>query len=85
MDTTIRNLDEDAYRSLKAKAALDGKTIGQAMSEAMRAYVARPDFTAKRGTLRDLLPEAYPDGAERLSEEIDAIVYGTGTPELADG
>ncbi len=83
VDTTIRNLDEDAYRSIKARAALDGKTIGQAVSEAMRAYVARPVFAAKRGTLRDLLPETYPDGTERLSEEIDAIVYGP--PELADG
>jgi plasmid stability protein len=25
MDTTIRNLDEQAYRALKARAALNGK------------------------------------------------------------
>ena len=75
MDTTIRNLDEDAYRSIKARAALDGKTIGQAVSEAMRAYVARPRVGAQLGTLGDLVPEAYPKGTERLSEEIDAIVY----------
>ena len=77
MDTTIRNLDEEAYRSIKARAALEGKTIGQVVSEAMRAYVARPGLTANRGTLSDLVPEAYPDGTEHLSEEIDAIVYGT--------
>ena len=76
MDTTIRKLDEQAYRALKARAALRGKTIGEMVNEAIRSYLARPDDLLKRGSLRDLVPEAYPDGNERLSEEIDAIVYG---------
>jgi plasmid stability protein len=75
MDTTIRNLDESAYRELKARAALTGKTIGQLVNEAIRSYLARPDIR-RRGSLRDLMPEEYPEGSERLSEEIDAIVYG---------
>ena len=29
MDRTIRNLDEEAYRELKARAALTGKTVGE--------------------------------------------------------
>ena len=79
MDTTIRNLDERAYRELKAWAAREGKTIGQAVNEAIRAYVARAGAGARRGTrsLQELRPELYPDGNERLSEEIDAVVYGT--------
>ena len=36
MDTTIRNLDPIAYRELKAKAALVGKTIGELVNEATR-------------------------------------------------
>lgn len=76
MDTTIRNLDETAYRALKARAALAGKTIGQVVNEAIRLYLARPDSLPKRGSLDDLRPEVYPDGNERLSEEVDAIVYG---------
>ena len=75
MDTTIRNLDEAAYRSLKAKAALAGKTIGE-MVNAIRAYLAWPDLLPKTGSLRDLIPERYPDGNDRLSEAIDRIVYG---------
>ena len=77
MDTTIRNLDERTYRELKAWAAREGKTVGQAVNEAIRAYVAGAG--ARRGTrsLQELKPEAYPDGNERLSEEIDAVVYGT--------
>ena len=76
MDTTIRNLDPKAYRALKAQAALTGKTVGQAVNEAIRTYLARPDAGSKEGSLRDLAPEPYPEGTERLSEAIDAIVYG---------
>lgn len=76
MDTTIRNLDPRAYRALKARAALLGKTVGEAVNEAIRAYLARPESQPRRGSLRDLEPMAYPEGLERLSEEIDDIVYG---------
>lgn len=76
MDTTIRNIDEAAYRVLKARAALAGKTIGEMVNEAICSYLARPDLLPKRGSLRDITPESYPEGNERLSEEIDVIVYG---------
>lgn len=76
MDTTIRNLDPETYRELKARAASEGKTLGEAVNEAMRVYLARPGQSSKRGSLRDLSPEPYPEGSERLSEEIDRIVYG---------
>ena len=76
VDTTIRNVDESAYRELKARAALSGKTIGELVTAAIRCYLGRPAALTKRGSLRDLMPEAYPKGNERLSEQIDAIVYG---------
>lgn len=81
MDTTIRNLDPDAYRALKARAALSGRTIGELMNEAIRAYLARPDSIQRTGLLRDLAPEPSPEGNERLSEQVDAIVYGTEQTE----
>ena len=77
MDTTIRNLDPRAYRALKAKASLEGKTIGDAVNEAIRAYVAWPGRDEKNGSLRALRPQDFPPGNERLSEEIDAVVYGS--------
>jgi hypothetical protein len=76
MDTTIRNLDPRAYRSLKARAAVDGQTVGQAINEAIHVYLARPEAGPKHGSLRDFRPEPYPDGNERLSEQVDTIVYG---------
>lgn len=76
MDTTIRNIDEHAYRALKAAAALKGLTVGEAINEAIRAYLTRPGVPLEAGSLLDLTPEDYPPGTERLSEDIDAIIYG---------
>jgi plasmid stability protein len=75
MDTTIRNLDEQVYRALRARAVIQGRNVGDLLNEAMRAYLARSAGQG-RSTLRALRPEPFPEGNERLSQEIDAIVYG---------
>ena len=41
MDTTVRNLDPQAYRALRARAVLEGRTVGELISEAIRG-VSRP-------------------------------------------
>ena len=76
MDTTIRNLDDRIYRKLKARAALSGLTVGEAVNDAIRVYLARPETLPRTGSLRDITPEDYPDGNEQLSSEIDLVVYG---------
>jgi len=76
MDTTIRNLDENTYRALRARAVLQGRNVGELLNEAMRAYLARIPRNGGRSTLRALKPEPFPEGNERLSHEIDVIVYG---------
>jgi plasmid stability protein len=76
VDTTIRNLDEAAYRQLRARAVLAGRTVGDLVNEAIRAYLARPERPQRDTSLADLVPEDYGEGQERLSEEIDALVYG---------
>ena len=76
MDTTIRNLDRSAYRELKARAALEGKTLGEMVNEAIQTFLARADRLPKRRSLKDLSPEPYGERNKRLSEEIDSTVYG---------
>ena len=76
MDRAIRNLDGEAYRRLKARAAAEGKTIGEAVNEAIRAYTSFPWDFEKRGSMMDIKPTHFGKGSKRLSEEIDAIVYG---------
>jgi hypothetical protein len=42
MSTTIRKIEPSAYRRLKARAALEGKTVGEALTEAIRSYTREP-------------------------------------------
>ena len=77
MDKTIRNLDEAVFRTLKARAATEGKTVGEAVNEAMAAYVARPSSSTHSAMrLSSLRPMDLGPGTETLSDDIDAIVYG---------
>ena len=43
IDTTIRNLDERAYRELKARAALSGRTLGEVVNETIRSWELHSD------------------------------------------
>jgi plasmid stability protein len=76
MDTTIRNLDEQAYRAIRARAVIEGRPVGELITEAIRSYIARNTARLANASLRDLKPAPFPDGNENLSAEIDAIVYG---------
>lgn len=76
MDITIRNLDDQSYRALRARAVLENRTVGDLINEAIRSYLARSPARQRTSTLRDLRPERYRAGNERLSDEINALLYG---------
>ncbi len=77
MDTTIRNLDDQAYRELRARAVLEGRTVGEVVSEAIRSYLYRVAPEPRKTSLRALKPEPFPIRNENLSAEIDSLLYGT--------
>ncbi|MBV9401386.1 MAG: hypothetical protein JO062_25645 [Bryobacterales bacterium] len=70
----MRNLSRLIARC--ARAALEGRTVGELISEAIRVYPGRSTQKRRTTSLRALSPEPYRKGNERLSIEIDAIVYG---------
>lgn len=45
MRTTIR-IDDALYREVKAQAARDGRTVGDVIEDALRAYRRRTDVAA---------------------------------------
>lgn len=49
--------------------------MGEMVSEAMVAYLARPSTGAGGRSLLELKPTRFPPGNERLSESIDDVVY----------
>ncbi len=76
MDTTIRNIDESVFRKLKARAALEGKTIGELLNEAIKTFLDSVHTIKKKKSLLDITPQPFPKGTEKLSEEVDSILYG---------
>jgi hypothetical protein len=75
MDTTIRNVDARLYREVKARAAIEGKTIAEVLGEAVAFYLRARPYAERRRSLAELTPVEYPAGSEHLSETVDDIVY----------
>ena len=75
MDTTIRNLDENTYRQLKAKAAVEGISIGAAINQAIRSWLDEGDKKIRGVSLLDIKPEPFGKNNSRLSERIDELLY----------
>jgi plasmid stability protein len=75
MDATLGNLDENAYRAVRERAAAEGRTVDELLNEAIRIYLTRVLVQQRKMSLRDLQPEPFPEGNERLSMEIDSVVY----------
>jgi hypothetical protein len=64
-----------AYRALRARAVMEGRTVGALIAEAIRGYLARP-ASLRTSSLRLLRPEAYPPGSDQLGTQIDQLLYG---------
>lgn len=76
MDTTIRNIDDEAYRRLRTWAAHEGVSIGEALSRLVLEHVSLPERRRPKVSIWDLKPTGWGPGTERTSEEVDEIVYG---------
>lgn len=74
VDTTIRNLDPEAYRRLKTWAAARGVAVGPALSELIRARL--PKSTGRPKSFADFPIADFGPGSETLSDDIDEILYG---------
>ncbi len=76
MNITIRGLQETIFRKFKARAAEENVTLGDALSQAMEAWLKREKTGAPTARLADLKITNWGKGTERSSEEIDKVVYG---------
>ncbi len=56
MNTSIRNLDAGLYRSIKARASLEGRALGEVVNDAFRLYLLRPEPEEKSLSIIDLQP-----------------------------
>ena len=71
---SIKDVDEKIFREFKAEAARDGVAIGKALNLAMAIWIQRS--TKPKRSLLELKPVNFGKGTERLSEEVDKVLYG---------
>lgn len=77
MTISARNVEEHAYEQFRLIAMQRKKTVGEALTEAMNEWSARQS-AVKKFPFRDMKVPAtgWGPGTERLSEQIDEVLYG---------
>ncbi|QGA80308.1 hypothetical protein [Candidatus Nanohalobium constans] len=73
MSRTIRGIDDETFREFKAKAQKEGRTIGDAVTEAMSQWL---NETKEDVSLDDMDAWDWGEGTEKLSEEHEDELYG---------
>lgn len=78
MNVVVRNVEEAAFRKLKAKAVEEGLSVGKAINQAIYAWLGKLEKpnARKRPALLGFKPIRCGPGNENVSQEIDRIVYG---------
>ena len=74
MQITIKNVQEHVFREFKAESIREGLKVGDSLSLAMGLWIEKSKKKPKLSLL-NLKPKDWGKGTERLSEEIDRIVY----------
>jgi plasmid stability protein len=73
MSKTIRGIDEDTFREFKAKAQREGRTIGDAVTEAMSQWLSQ---TGEKVSLDEMDAWDWGEGTEELSSDYEEEIYG---------
>lgn len=75
MNVTVRGLDASIFRKFKARAVEEGLRLGEALAQAMDMWTKRR--TGKQHlSLLEIEPFDWGEGTEKVSVEIDSILYG---------
>ncbi len=76
----VRNVDGEVYRRFRAKSVQEKIKLGRALTIAMNEWLSEQNAKTKKKDIRNLLklkPFDFEKGNERLSEEIDDVLYGS--------
>lgn len=73
----IRGIEEETYMKFREKALAERMKVGQALTLAMKEWVKKEE--RERADPRNLLkikPFDWGKGTEKVSKEVDEILYG---------
>ncbi len=71
---TVKEVNEEIFRELKAAAVRNKMTVGATLSLAIETWLSQ--LKKKKGNLSELKSINWGPGTEHLSEQIDEIIYG---------
>ena len=77
LNITIRNINDSAYRKLKAKAAVENISVGAAVTQAIEVWLSKSKSKKGKVSILDIKPVPMGNKNKYLSEEIDKILYGS--------
>jgi hypothetical protein len=75
----VRGVDEDVFRKFRARAVERRIKLGLAITQAMKRLLEEDNQKQNTSNLSKLLkikPFSFGKGTEKISEEIDNILYG---------
>lgn len=74
---TVRDVDEEVLRKFKAVITIDKMKMGQALTKAMKELIMQKERSEKidSSPLFRIKPFDWGKGTEKISKEIDEIVY----------
>lgn len=71
---SVKGVDREAFKDFKAASVKNGFKLGAALTLAMEKFVA--ELNRKRVEFTSLKPVSWGKGTERISEQVDEILYG---------
>lgn len=71
---TIRDVDQKVFQEFKADAVKRGLKLGTAITLAMEKF--RTELRERKVKFTSLEPISWGKGTEKVSEEVDKILYG---------
>ncbi|MBI4176392.1 MAG: hypothetical protein HY518_04250 [Candidatus Aenigmarchaeota archaeon] len=74
MQLSVRDVDERVFREFKAQAVREGIPVGKYLTLAMNHWLGETRKPLQ--DIRNFKPFNFGKGTEKLSEEIDKILYG---------
>ncbi|MBI5803991.1 hypothetical protein HY450_01985 [Candidatus Pacearchaeota archaeon] len=72
----VRDVDEETFRKFKAASVRERLKLGVALSIAMKNWLEEKIGQKSKIKFPKVKPFSFGPGNERLSEEVDEILYG---------
>lgn len=72
MDALIPDIDDSTYRAARARAALEGRSLGELVTATLRDYLAR---TTGAENSAPLLDRPAADGEHPAATYVDNVVF----------